>query len=81
MDTTKEQKPKMTPLYIAESVEDIVVKHEVKYITACRMFADDHEMDVEDLAQILPKPLIAKLKFEAENLLYLPKSNTATLPC
>jgi hypothetical protein len=50
------------------------------YIDAIVHYCEQRELEVEVAAKMITGSLKSKIKIEAENLHFLPKSNTAKLP-
>lgn len=61
-------------------IEDIVEDKDVSYMDAIILYCEANGLEVEVAAKLCSDTLTAKIKEEAEQLNYLPKSNTAKLP-
>ena len=61
-------------------IEQIVYEKDVSYIDAIILYCEETGFEVELAAKLVSEALKSKVKMEAEDLHYLPKSNTAKLP-
>jgi hypothetical protein len=61
-------------------IEQIVYEKDVSYIDAIILYCEETGFEVELAAKLISESLKSKVKMEAEDLHYLPKSNTAKLP-
>jgi hypothetical protein len=61
-------------------IEQIVYEKDVSYIEAIILYCEETGFEVELAAKLVSEALKSKVKMEAEDLHYLPKSNTAKLP-
>lgn len=61
-------------------IESIVEKKSVSYTDAILIYCEETGLEVELVPKLLSANLKAKIRVEAEDLHYLPKSNTAKLP-
>lgn len=63
---------------LLQSIEDLVWKHDISYMDAIVLYCEDNNIEIENLARAIKNNdmIRAKLQFEAEELNYLPKSNT-----
>jgi hypothetical protein len=61
-------------------IEEIVYMKDVSYMDAVVMYCEERDMEIEVAAKLLSPLLKSKIKVEAEELNYLPKSNTIKLP-
>lgn len=68
----------ITPIEFAKEIDDLVRRHKFNHVNAVTYWAEKHEVNIEDLPQLINKPLKEKLKIDYENLNYLPKN--ARLP-
>lgn len=62
------------------SIETLVVKKNIPYMDAIIHYCEQSGLEVELAAKLLSSALKAKLKMEAEELHFLPRSNTSRLP-
>lgn len=62
------------------AIETIAKKKEIPYMDAIIEYCNDTGLEVELAAKLVSGSLKAKIKIEAEELHFLPKSNTAKLP-
>jgi hypothetical protein len=61
-------------------IESIVSKKQVPYMDAILIYCEETGMEIEMTAKLISGSIKAKIKLEAEELHFLPKSNTARLP-
>jgi len=61
-------------------IEQIVYEKNVSYIDAIILYCEETGFEVELAAKLISESLKSKVKMEAEDLHFLPKSNTAKLP-
>lgn len=61
-------------------IEKLVRNKSLSYIDAVVYYCEKNELEVEVIAKMVTGALKAKIKIEAEDLNFLPKSNTAKLP-
>jgi len=61
-------------------IESMVYKDEVSYMDAIIENCENSGMEIEMAAKLISDPLRAKIQCEAEDLNFLPKSNTHKLP-
>ena len=61
-------------------IEQIVYEKDVSYIDAIILYCEETGFEVELAAKLISESLKSKVKMEAEDLHFLPKSNTAKLP-
>lgn len=64
----------------SQKIEDIVWDKDVSYMEAIAMYCEETGLEIELAAKLVSATLKAKLRVEAEELHYLPTSNTARLP-
>lgn len=62
------------------SIETIVAKKNIPYMDAVIMFCEESGLEVELAAKMISGALKSKIQIEAEELHFLPKSNTTKLP-
>jgi hypothetical protein len=62
------------------NVEMLVKKNNMAYMDAIIMHCEQTGLEVELAAKLVSSVLKAKIQIEAEELHFLPKSNTAKLP-
>lgn len=62
------------------SIETIVAKKNIPYMDAILMYCDETGLEVELAAKLVSGALKSKIQIEAEELHFLPKSNTTKLP-
>jgi hypothetical protein len=62
------------------SIETIVAKKNIPYMDAIIMYCEETGLEVELAAKLVSGALKSKIQMEAEQLHFLPKSNTAKLP-
>lgn len=62
------------------SIETLAKKKELSYMDAIIEHCADTGLEIEIAAKLISGALKSKIKIEAEELHFLPKSNTAKLP-
>lgn len=62
------------------NIEMLVKKNNIAYMDAIIMHCEQTGLEVELAAKLVSSALKAKIQIEAEELHFLPKSNTAKLP-
>lgn len=62
------------------SIESLVQKKNIPYMDAILIHCEESGLEVELAAKLISSSLKAKLQIEAEDLNFLPKSNTSKLP-
>jgi hypothetical protein len=61
-------------------IEELVWMKDISYMEAIVMYCEETGFEVELAAKLISGALKSKIKIEAQELHYLPKSNTAKLP-
>jgi len=61
-------------------IEELVWEKDISYMEAVVLYCEQTGFEIELAAKMISGVLKSKIKFEAEKLHYLPKSNTAKLP-
>jgi len=61
-------------------IEEIVEDKDVSYMDAVLIFCEETGFEIEVAAKLISSSLKSKIKIEAEDLHFLPKSNTVKLP-
>jgi hypothetical protein len=61
-------------------IEEIVWMKDVSYMDAVILYCEERDMEVEVISKLIAGALKSKIKIEAEDLNFLPRSNTAKLP-
>ena len=61
-------------------IEEIVYMKDVSYMDAIILFCEEKGFEIEMAAKLISGALKSKVKIEAEELNFLPRSNTAKLP-
>jgi hypothetical protein len=61
-------------------IEEIVEDKDVSYMDAVLIFCEETGFEIEMAAKLISSSLKSKIKIEAEDLHFLPKSNTVKLP-
>jgi hypothetical protein len=61
-------------------IEELVWEKDISYMEAVVLYCEQTGFEIELAAKMISGVLKSKIKFEAEELHYLPKSNTAKLP-
>lgn len=61
-----------------QKIEELVDKHNISYMEAIVMYCEKNNIDIESIGKAIKsnEMLKAKVQIEAENLNFLPKSNT-----
>jgi hypothetical protein len=62
------------------AIETLVREKSIPYMDAVLLYCENTGLEVELAAKLISSVLKSKLKIEAEELHFLPKSNTAKLP-
>jgi phosphoribosyl-dephospho-CoA transferase len=62
------------------NIETLVEKKNIPYMDAIIMHCENTGLEVELAAKLISNALKAKIQIEAEDLNFLPKSNTTKLP-
>jgi Phage late-transcription coactivator len=61
-------------------IETIVKQKNIPYMDAVIMYCEETGLELEVAGKLVTGALKSKIKIEAEDLNFLPKSNTAKLP-
>lgn len=61
-------------------IEDLVWMKDISYMDAIILYCEETGFEVEMASKLISGTLRSKIKIEAEQLHFLPKSNTAKLP-
>jgi hypothetical protein len=67
-------------LNFSMKIEDIMYQKDVSPIDAVLIFCEETGFEIEMAAKLISSSLKSKIKIEAEDLHFLPKSNTVKLP-
>lgn len=62
------------------NIETLVSKKNIPYMDAIIMYCEESGLEVELAAKLISGALKSKIQLEAEDLNFLPKSNTTKLP-
>jgi hypothetical protein len=62
------------------SIESLVKEKSIPYMDAIILYCEKTGLEIEIASKLISGALKAKIKIEAEELNFLPKSNTAKLP-
>jgi hypothetical protein len=62
------------------SIETLVAKKNIPYMDAVILYCEESGLEVELAAKLISGALKSKIQIEAEELHFLPKSNTTKLP-
>ena len=62
------------------AIEEMVYMKDIPYIDAIVMYCEESGFEVEVAAKLVSGVLKSKIQIEAEDLHYIPKSNTCKLP-
>jgi hypothetical protein len=61
-------------------IEELVWMKDISYMEAVVLYCEQTDFEVELAAKLISGALKSKIKIEAQELNFLPKSNTAKLP-
>jgi len=61
-------------------IEELVWDKDISYMDAVILYCEQTDFEVELAAKLISGALKSKIKLEAQELNFLPKSNTAKLP-
>jgi hypothetical protein len=61
-------------------IEEIVYMKDISYMDAIIEYCEQNEVEIEVAASLISNNLKSKIQLEAEDLNFLPKSNTTKLP-
>ena len=61
-------------------IEELVWEKDISYMDAVILYCENTGFELETAAKLISGALKSKIKIEAEELNFLPKSNTAKLP-
>ena len=61
-------------------IEDLVWEKDISYMDAVILYCETTGFEVEVAAKLITNSLKSRIKIEAEELNFLPRSNTAKLP-
>jgi hypothetical protein len=61
-------------------IEEIVYMKDISYMDAIIEYCDTNDVEIEVAASLISNNLKSKIQLEAEDLNFLPKSNTTKLP-
>lgn len=67
-------------LLFSTAIEDLVEEKDISYIDAVVLYCEENEFEIEVAAKLLSQTILSNIQTEAEDLHYVPKSNTAKLP-
>lgn len=62
------------------NIEKLAIEKNTSYIDAIVLYCEQTGFEIEVAAKLISGSLKSKIKMEAEELHFLPKSNTARLP-
>lgn len=62
------------------SIETIIAKKNIPYMDAVLMYCEETGLELELAAKLVSGALKSKIQIEAEELHFLPRSNTTKLP-
>ena len=62
------------------AIEELVYMKDISYIEATIMYCEECGIELETAAKLISSVLLSKIQIEAEDLHFLPKSNTSQLP-
>ena len=61
-------------------IEEIVYMKDISYMDAIIEYCEQNEVEIEVAASLISNNLKSKIQLEAEDLNFLPRSNTTRLP-
>jgi hypothetical protein len=61
-------------------IEEIVYMKDISYMDAIIEYCEHNDVEIEVAASLISNNLKSKIQLEAEDLNFLPKSNTTKLP-
>ena len=61
-------------------IEELVWEKDISYMDAVILYCENTGFELETAAKLISGTLKSKIKIEAEELNFLPRSNTAKLP-
>lgn len=61
-------------------IEDIVYMKDIPYMEAVVLYCEENNIELEIAASLISDNIKYKIQLEAQDLHYLPKSNTTKLP-
>lgn len=67
-------------LTFSQAIEEIVYMKDISYIDAIVHYCEETGFEPEIAANLVSEALREKIQIEAEDLHFIPKSNTAKLP-
>ena len=62
------------------AIEEMVYMKDIPYIDAIVMYCEETGFEIETAAKLVSGVLKSKIQIEAEDLHFIPKSNTSKLP-
>ena len=66
----------ITPTKFSLLIEQMVQTKHISYMDACLEYCKEKEIEPNSIARLVNKALKQKIQMEAENLHYLPKTNS-----
>ena len=66
----------ITPTKFSLLIEQMVQSKHISYMDACLEYCKEKEIEPNSIARLVNKALKQKIQMEAENLHYLPKTNS-----
>lgn len=63
-----------------EKIEDLVYMKDTSYMDAIILYCEETGFELELAAKLISESMKSKIRCEAEDLHYIPRSNTAKLP-
>ena len=68
------------PTKFAQEIETLVLENkDMNYIDAIVFFCDQNAIDLESVPKLISKPLKEKIKYEAQELIFLKRTSRAKL--
>jgi hypothetical protein len=63
-----------------EKIEDLVYMKDTSYMDAIILYCEESGFEIELAAKLISESMKSKIRIEAEDLHYIPRSNTSKLP-
>lgn len=63
-----------------EKIEDLVYMKDTSYMDAIILYCEETGFEIELAAKLISESMKSKIRIEAEDLHYIPRSNTSKLP-
>lgn len=63
-----------------DKIEDLVYMKDTSYMDAIILYCEESGFEIELAAKLISESMKSKIRIEAEDLHYIPRSNTSKLP-